>query len=75
MVAAVAAATGRPEVQYVPVPAAALAAFVPPYLLQLLTYVEALGDKAVPLSHATRDITGHQTDFAAWLATNAAAFA
>lgn len=70
-----AAATGRDNVAFVPVPAAALAAFVPPYLVQLLTHMESLGDQAVPLSPVTREIAGEHTTFAAWLAANKAAFA
>ncbi len=71
--AAIAGATGK-EIAYQAVPAAALKAFVPSFIFDLLTYMEAKGDAGIPFSDITRKVAGEHTDFASWLAENTKLF-
>ncbi len=73
VVSAIAAAVGRP-LAFEPVPVAALAAFLPPFLVEVLSYMEARGAAAVPHSDDTMRIAGEHTTFAAWLAEHTALF-
>ncbi len=73
VVPALAAVAGR-TVEYVPVPVTALASFLPPFLVELLVYMEEKGAAAVPLSDATMRIAGVHTPFASWLQEHAALF-
>ncbi len=73
VVAAIGAAVHR-DLVYEPVPVAALAAFLPPFLVEALSYMEARGAAAVPHSDATLRICGEHTTWAAWLAEHVALF-
>ncbi len=64
---------GRP-ITHVPVPIEEFVARLPKFASDLMTYLEAAGETAVPLSGDVLALTGRSTSFPEWLEAHKAAF-